>query len=139
MAGLSVFGFSVVLLVFWLVIILWGMSLARKIYLMINDAKEGNSGPWYVWEKCRVQVVIWLVALLFVIFYANHELAYRPKTVILNPAQYSIDQRMRQVDQMDAPEIKPAQPLTPMDGDAKKALEENEASNAKTREAFENL
>lgn len=137
--GLSVAGFSVILLVLWLVIALWTVSLFRKIYVSAQPSDENDAETFSVWQKHHIGIVVWLVALVAVIYYTNHESAYRPKTVIANPAQYQLEAEMQKVDEAELPKIKPAQPMTPMDGDAKDALEANDASNAAAREAFEKL
>jgi len=133
--AISVFGFSLILIILWIIVILWAAFVARKIYLFTQPKVESPT-MWFVWQNNRIGVLIWFLFFLAVCFYTANESAYRPKTIINNPAQYQIDAEMHQLDNTEIPKLNPSEAMAPMD---KNAIEKNEKSNKKARENFMNL
>lgn len=136
--AISVFGFSVVLVFLWVIVVVWGAAITRKIYLS-GKSKIESPTPWFVWQNNRGKVLMWVLFLLVVCFYTSQESAWRPaRTVITNPAQHQIDTEMRQLDEAELTKIKPAEPMSPI-GDSAKSIEQNKKSNKDSRDAFNSL
>jgi heme/copper-type cytochrome/quinol oxidase subunit 2 len=134
--GLSVTVFFFLFIFLRIIIVMWAIWLGRRIY---KDA-QGNDDGYAVWKKNRLAIVLWVIAFIGVIFYYDQESAYRPKTVIENPAQYERDRYLLERENAETPKIKPSAPLTPMDGDkAEEYYEKSRDSNAKAKEEFMKL
>jgi hypothetical protein len=135
--AISVFGFSVILIVLWMIVVLWAASVVRKIYLSTQSKVESPT-MWFVWRNNRTGVLMWFLFFLAVCFYTANESAYRPKTIIANPAQHQLDAEMQKLDEMEIKQISPAQSMSPMDT-GEDMLKKSERDNQKAREHFNNL
>jgi len=129
----SQFGFAAVLVVLWGAFLIFFISYVARCVRAANDEAGEEE-----WRKLRRRGIVLGVYLLFVVFYTNHESAYRPKVVINNPARQQLNAEMRKVDEAPTPEVSPATPMTPI-GTAADAYKKNDASNAAAREAFQEM
>ncbi len=133
---ISVFGFSVIKIVLWLIVILWGISQIRKIYKVVQ--KDGWT--YKSFKKVRFGLIMWILFCLCVVFYTNQNTAYRPKTKIKSSAEIAIEQEMRQRKGQKVVIEKTAETLTPMNKEfAEDQIKKNDESAKKSVENFMSL
>ena len=137
--AVSVGGFALFTVCLWIGIILWAISIGRKVYLdaIKKDEDEQSPGPYTVFQSSKWRIVVWFIALVVVVLFTVNSAAYRPKTVI-NPRNQELKERLQQIDESPTPVIKPSMSLVP-EMDYQKAIDKNRESNKKAREEFMNL
>jgi hypothetical protein len=137
---ISVFGFSLIKVVLWIIVVLYSMAVIRKIYQASTSEDQADLSPiegaGVVYQN-RWRIIRWFLFLVIVILYTANESAYRPKTVI-NPPNPALQEYLRAIDNAPPPEVEPAGSLAPQISDPD-ALKENRRSNAAARQEFEKL
>lgn len=132
--------FALVKLVLWLGVVAWAIALGRKLWREADPKPSADADggidevvtvTWPdVWWNNRLNVAAWAIAFFAAIFFTQLEPAYRPKTVI-QPNNAVLEQQLRELDRMPAPEIGPAEGDlrdAANAGYAEQNLEENEAA-----------
>lgn len=138
--ALSVFGFSIVKLLIWLMVILFAIFVARKVIKQANSevVTEGNASQFgdVLWSNKGI-IFLWVVVFFAAMFFSQMEAAYRPKTVV-QPNNSGLQQELRKLDQAEKPKIDPAEGDTrdkANDGYSKR----NREGNVGAREDFKKL
>lgn len=139
--GLSVFGFALVKVILWLVVVVFAIAIGRRVMKQANpeDVAEGEVAPQVgdvLWSN-KGRIGIWVVLFAATIIYTQVEMGYRPKTVV-QPANPVLKEQLRELDQTAATEIGPAE------GDQRDAAnrdysQRNREQNEAAREAFGKL
>jgi hypothetical protein len=132
--SISVFGFSLLRIIIWVIVILYSIYLVRKINKE-NDSEDSKLSDVLYFNKFGIIFVVLLLA--FAVLYTANESAYRPKTVI-NPPNKALNDELRRIDNSSVPEIKPGSSIVP---DIKKtdSYNKNRESNKETIDNFMNL
>ncbi len=128
----STFGFTILKVVMWILLLLWAFGLLRKIVPALSSPDVPPSDT--LW-KHRWGICLWAVALVAALFVTNVETAYRPKNTIDTKNQQR-EEQLREVDNATLPEVKPVTRDTPT---AEEAEAKNRAENEAARKAFEEL
>jgi len=141
--GISVFGFALVKVVLWILVIVSAIAIYLRVTNQIDRARnplkivdDRHVVSWVLWSN-KVLISLWVVFFAAAVIYSQMEMGYRPKTVI-QPANPLLEERLRVYDEAPAPVI----------GEAKSDLrdaanegysERNREENQAAKEAFMGL
>ncbi|MFC1802184.1 hypothetical protein ACFLY7_01960 [Patescibacteria group bacterium] len=129
-----VFGFSVIRIFLWGIVVVYTIAVLRKIYRDLNPKGDGAEiSPVKVFlDINRWLIIRWVIVLLLVFFYSTQEFAYRPKVTVDRP-NHALSEQLREIDMFLTPEIKSRSSLGGVD---KGAFEENDKSNREAQKRF---
>ncbi|MDD9867989.1 MAG: hypothetical protein OXU73_01500 [Candidatus Campbellbacteria bacterium] len=113
--AISVFGFALIKVVLWLVVIVSAVAIWRRMANQVEqadpkmvDGSERASPVGDVLWSNKWCIGLWMVFFAAAIIYSQVEMGYRPKTVI-QPANPLLEEQVREYDKAPTPEIGPAE------------------------------